>query len=85
MYGPFHAMAEPATVVLAADAHPSRWWVAAGLGGTAAAVLRITYTPVPGGRPRLVYVFDGDGSGTAKFLRAGGSAAYGHMEVEVQG
>lgn len=84
MYGAFPALASRVRVTLKADAHPSKWWMVDGRGGEQVDALLLVYTPVEGKGAKRVYVYDGDHSGTLKFIREGGSGAYGHMEIEPQ-
>jgi len=59
----------------------SHWWIAAGLGGQVVPALAITFRPPTEEKSRTVYVYDGDGTGTFKFIKNGGDTSFKHFEV----
>lgn len=78
---PAVAVQETATV---GEGHHSKWWVEEGLVGLKVPVVRVTVMPEYGS-PHDVYIYDGDGEGTAKFIDGGGNPALGHRELAIQG
>lgn len=69
------------TTLTMPEAHASKWWVEEGLVGETADVILLTVSPGAGFADFRVYVWDGDGSGAAKFIENGGAPAMEHKEV----
>ena len=67
------------------DTHPSKWWREAGLCGQVVPALDITYRPAGSTKFRHVFIYDGDGAGTLKYLTNGGATRFGHREVDTAG
>lgn len=82
LYHGVSAIATPVevTVIREEDVHPQKWFVSAGLCGKKVEALRLEWRHPSTLEIMETYVYDGDGSGTAKFVENGGERG-DHLEI----
>jgi len=78
-YQGWPATARVATITVPDNLKPQHW--AYSIRGQEVPVVVVTYTTTHHDQPQVVNVYDGDGSGSRKFVQGGGLGKYEHMEV----
>jgi hypothetical protein len=63
------------------DTNKGQWYIAAGLGGTDVPVVAVTYRPPGANKDATLWMWDGDGEATTKFLKNSGDYSFPHREV----
>lgn len=58
----------------------SQWWQVEGLCGQVVEALELIWTPPGAAHPEKRYIYDGDGTGTLKFLDRGGEGSLPYRE-----